>query len=111
MLVAPEDAERVAAHLAQALDDLVATLADLRAVDVFRPRELADFGFEPPRAVITLLTPRRTRRVVLGEATMAGNALYARREGDRRVMQVGIGILTDLERLFYNRQRERAAPS
>lgn len=94
---------------AAALDEVLARLAALRAVDVFRPREEGDFGFTRPRAIIVLLTERRARRVVLGEPTVAGNALYARREGDRRVMQVGIAILSDLERLFYNHARERHA--
>jgi len=95
---------------ASALDDLGARLAALRATDVFRPGDGADFGFTRPRAEIVLRTPRGTRRVTLGDTNAAASALYARRAGDARVMQVGIGILSDVERVLYNRDREAAAP-
>lgn len=92
---------------AAALDDLVDTLAHLRAIDVFRPRDGASFGLDQPTAVVTLTTRLRTRRVVVGSANAAGSAFYARRDGSPRVVQIGAGVLSQLERVFY--QRDRAA--
>jgi len=90
---------------ADALTDLVARLDQLRAVDVFRPRDTASYGLDRPRATITLRTGRGARRLLLGTLNAAGGALYARRERDPRVMQVGALLLSDLERVFYTRDR------
>ncbi|HLK13012.1 MAG TPA: DUF4340 domain-containing protein [Candidatus Binatia bacterium] len=92
---------------AAALDDLVGTLARLRAVDRFRGPDTDAFGLDRPRATITVRTRRRTRRLVLGAANAAGSALYARRDHDRRVLEVGVGLLSDLERVFYFRDVAR----
>lgn len=92
-----------------ALDDLVNALATLRVVDVFRARDDAGFGFATPRASIVLRTPGRERRVLFGGPNVAGSTLYARRESDPRVMQVGIGVVGEIERVFYQRDRERDA--
>ena len=92
---------------ADALRDLTETLVRLRAVDVFRPREAAAYGLDRPRATITLRTARATRRLVLGELNAAASAVYARREDDPRVMQVGTLLLSQLERVFYHRDRAR----
>ncbi len=86
-----------AGALAELLDHLVA----LRALDVFRPRDAASYGFDRPRATITLHTTRRIRRLLLGDLNAAGSALYARREGDPRVLQVGVLLLSQLEHVFY----------
>jgi hypothetical protein len=91
---------------ASALDDLAVRLVALRATDVFRPGDGADFGFAHPRAEIVLRTARGVRRVTLGDPNAAASAVYARRAGDARVMQIGIGILSDVERVLYNRARE-----
>ena len=88
---------------AEALTDLVDTLARLRAVDAFRPRDAASYGLDRPRVTIAISTAHRTRRLLLGDANVAASALYARREGDPRVLQVGIGLLSDVERVFYMR--------
>jgi Domain of unknown function (DUF4340) len=90
---------------AAALDDLVDVLVHLRAVDVFRPRDGSSFGLEQPTAVVTLTTSLRTRRVLVGAANTAGSTFYARRDGSPRVVQIGAGVLSQLERVFYQRDR------
>ena len=90
---------------AAALDDLVDALVHLRAVDVFRPRDGSSFGLEQPTAVVTLTTSFRTRRVLVGAANAAGSASSARRDGSPRVVQIGAGVLSQLERVFYQRDR------
>jgi hypothetical protein len=89
--------------VAEALDGLLETLVHLRAVDVFRNRDTSAFGLARPRATIDLVTARGARRLVIGETNLAGSALYARRVGDPRVLQVGTLLLSDLERVFYFR--------
>jgi hypothetical protein len=93
-----------------ALDDLVRTLARLRAVDVFRPRDRASFGLDAPQASITLRTPRAARHVVLGDTNAAGSAVYARRDGDPRILQVGVMLLSSLERVFWARSAADQVP-
>jgi hypothetical protein len=89
------------APLAAALDDLLATLATLRAVDRFRPRDGATFGFEPPRASIELGAPDRTTHIVLGELNAARSAVYARRDGSPQVWLIGLYLVSALERVIY----------
>jgi hypothetical protein len=101
------DGQPASARTAEALGDLVATLARLRAVDAFRPREAASFGLDRPRGTILVETPRGTRRLVLGSTNAAASALYARRDGDPRVIQVGIMLLSEIERVFYTRPATR----
>ncbi len=101
------DGQHASPEAAAALADLVAALRDLRAVDVFRPREVATYGFERPRGTIVLTTKHRVRRLVVGELNAAGSALYARREGDARVLQIGLAIASAVERVLYNRDRQR----
>jgi Domain of unknown function (DUF4340) len=74
-------------------------------VDVFRPRDRASYGLDHPAVTITVRTRQGARRVVLGESNAAGSAFYARRDDDPRVMQVGSGLLSALERVFYERDR------
>jgi hypothetical protein len=88
---------------AEALTDLVETLGRLRALDAFRPRDAASFGLDRPRGTIAVVTAHRTRRLLLGDANAAASALYARREGDPRVLQIGTLLLSDIERVFYTR--------
>jgi hypothetical protein len=84
-----------------AIDDLVATLVRLRAIDRFRPADGARFGLDPPRAVVTLASARRRVRVDLGELNAARSALYARREGSPHVMIVGLYLVSALERVVH----------
>jgi hypothetical protein len=88
---------------ADALHDLVETLVGLRSVDAFRARDTSSYGLDRPQATIEVLTPRGVRRVVLGALNSSGSAVYARRSGDPRVLQVGAGLLSTLERVFYTR--------
>jgi hypothetical protein len=104
------DGKPASAGTAEALEDLAASVAGLRAVDVFRPRDASSFGFERAHATIRVVTPTRARRVVIGAPNAAGTAFYARRDGDPRVMQVGSGLLSGLERVFFNRDGPRPAP-
>jgi uncharacterized protein DUF4340 len=101
------DGRRASPGTADALDDLLATVAELRAVDSFRSRDTASYGLERPRATIEVVTVRGVRRLVLGDMNAAGSALYARRSGDPRILQVGSGLLTGLERVFFNRDGPR----
>jgi hypothetical protein len=87
--------------LAAALTDLVQTLTTLRAVDRFRPRDGASFGFDPPRATIEVTAAQRHTRVVLGELNAARSAVYARREGAPQVWLVGLYLVSALERVVY----------
>jgi len=92
-----------------ALEDLVETVAHLRAVDVFRPKDgTTSYGLEPPRGTITVTTARSVRRLLLGDPNTAGSALYARRAEDPRIIQVGTLLLSEIERVFY--QRDGPAP-
>jgi hypothetical protein len=87
----------------QALDDLVASLVELRSVDLFRPRDEATFGLDAPRAIVALHVRRRTRRLVIGSPNAAGSAYYARRDGDPRILVVGAALLSEIGRVFYQR--------
>jgi len=99
---------RASPGTAAALDDLLDTVVGLRAVDSFRSRDTASFGLERPRATIEVATARGVRRLVVGDLNAAGSALYARRAGDPRVLQVGSALLSDLERVFFNRDEPRS---
>ena len=95
------------AELGERFCDLVETVAGLRAVDSFRSRDSASYGLERPHAAIEVVTGRGVRRLVIGDLNAAGSAFYARRAGDPRVLQVGSGLLTGLERVFFNRDGPR----
>jgi hypothetical protein len=103
------DGARAAPRAADALDDLVETLATLRAVDVFRSRDADSYGLDSPRGAIDVVSARGARRrLVLGGLNAAGAALYARRDGDPRVLQVGTLVLTEMERAL--RARDASGP-
>ena len=87
-----------------ALNDLVETLVGLRAVDAFRGGEQTAFGLAPPRGTIDVLTERGRLRLLLGDPNAAGSTVYARRESDPRVFTVGALLLTEIERVFFQRQ-------
>ena len=74
---------------------------------MFRPRDAATYGLERPGGIIVLTTTHRVRRLVVGGLNAAGSALYARREGDQRVLQIGIGLGSAVERVLYDRDRQR----
>ena len=97
------DGRRASAGTAEALDDLLTAVVGLRAVDSFRSRDAASFGLERPRGTVEVATARGARRLVIGDMNAGASALYARRLGDPRVLEVGTGFLTDLERIFFNR--------
>ena len=103
------DGRRASPGTADALDDLLETVVGLRAVDSFRSRDTASYGLERPRATIEVVTARGVRRLAIGDLNAAGSALYARRSGDPRVLQVGSALLTDLERVFFNRDGPRSS--
>jgi PPOX class probable FMN-dependent enzyme len=96
---------------AEALSDLVDTLAGLRALDAFRPRDRAALGLEPPVATIELRTARRTRKLRLGAPNAAGSALYAERDGHPRVFLIGTGLLSAIDRVFYQQGLAPAPPA
>lgn len=85
-----------------ALHDLATVLAGLRAVDAFRSTSFAGFGLDPPSATIVLTTPRGTQRLALGAPNAAGSALYARRDEQPRVLQLGIYLVSALDRVLAN---------
>lgn len=101
------DGEPAGVAVAAALGDLVDALVGLRALDAFRPRDGASFGLDTPRGVIALTRAGRVRRVAIGGLTASGSAFYARRVGDARVLQVGSGIASAVERVLYARDRQR----
>ena len=100
------DGKTANTHTTEALDDLVTMLATLRAVDVFRHEDPSHFGLEQPTGTITLVTGRGERRLVLGAPNLASTALYARRDGDPRLLQVGSMLLSALDRVFYRRDQD-----
>ncbi len=95
------DGHPATAAAADALETLVVTLASLRAVDAFRPADRQALGLEPPAAIITLGTRRGDQRLRLGTLNAAGSALYAERDGHPRAFLAGTGLLTAIERVFY----------
>ena len=101
------DGRPAAVHTAEALGDLLDTLLALRAVDVFRTPDPTAFGLGRPRGMITVVTGRGPRRLLVGGLNAAGSAFYARREGDPRVLQVGTLVLSEIERVFYTTEPGR----
>jgi len=85
---------------ASALTDLVSLLTTLRAVDVFRSDHQDAFGLSPPRGLVELDTARQRWRLALGGFTAGSTTLYARREGDPRVLSVGTLLLSAIERVL-----------
>jgi len=88
---------------AEALNALVETLGQLRAVDAFRPRDRAPLGLDPPAGIITVRTDHRELALQLGAPTASGGAFYAERAGHPRVFLVGAGFMSAIERAFYQR--------
>ncbi len=87
----------------EAIDALATSLAEMRALDAFRTHDEAQFGLDRPEATIVVRTARGERRLALGRLNAAGGALYAQRDGHPRVFLVGVGMLSALQRVFYQR--------
>jgi len=104
------DGRRASPGTAEALAALVENVAPLRAVDVFRPQDGTSYGLEPPRGTITVTTARSVRRLLVGDLNTAGTAFYARRGKDPRILQVGMLLLSEIERVFYQRDRPEPSP-
>ena len=104
------DGRPASAATADALDDLLATLVGLRAIDAFRTRDAGSYGLDRPRATITLATGHERRTLVLGEVNAAGSAFYARRDRDPRILEIGTLLLSEIERVFYTRDGPRQRP-
>jgi hypothetical protein len=105
------DGRAVSDALGDAIRNLVDTLTALRAVDRFRPRDTASFGFEPtPRATVEVGGPRGTARLQLGELNGARSAVYARRDGDPHVWLVGLYLISAMERVIYFAGADAAPP-
>jgi hypothetical protein len=92
---------------AAAVDDLVALLVRLRAVDSFRTADLAQFAFDPPQATITLKASGRETVLQVGGFNSTGTTVYGRREGDPRVFQIGTQILSSMQAVLYQRKLAR----
>ncbi len=91
-----------AAPLAAALDDLAGALASLQALDRFRSDDRAQFGLVSPRGRIRIGLTRGRRELLLGGTTPNGAALYARRARDPHlIVQIGLGILSAIDRVFF----------
>jgi Domain of unknown function (DUF4340) len=101
------DGRPAPAPAAEALDALAETLAGVRALDAFRPGDRQALGLDPARAMLTVRTRRGDQRLRLGETNASGGALYVERDGHPRAFLVGTGLLSSLDRVFY--QRDLAA--
>jgi len=97
------DGQPAPAPLAAALDDLVVTLSGLRALDRFHPSASAAYGLEHPRGRVVLATSRGERELSLGDLNAGGSALYAHRRGAATIVQIGVGVLSAVGRVFYFR--------
>jgi len=98
------DGRPATAGQAEALDALVHALVTLRGIDAFRPRDRVAIGLDPPAATIVVRTNHRTRTLNLGTPNAAGSAVYIERAGHPRVFLVGTGLLSSIDRVFYQRQ-------
>ena len=62
---------------------------------------VAQLGLDPPTATITLRTAHRQVVLRLGAPNASGGSVYAERPGHPRIFLVGTGLLSALERVFY----------
>lgn len=88
-------------EVADAARDLLDTLGTLRALDAFRAGDAARFGLAPPRGTIVLASAGRDAHLLVGGPTADGSSVYARRDDDPRVLRVGAGLLSAVDRLLY----------
>jgi hypothetical protein len=105
------DAGLASPALGEALDALTTELVGLRAVDAFRGDDVKSLGLDPPAATIAVTTSRGVQRLAFGSSNAAGSTVYARREGHRRVLQVGVYVVELVRRIFEVRDREGRAAS
>ena len=104
------DASVASPALRDALDALVKELAGLHAVDAFRSSgDLAALGLAPPEGTIALTTARGTQRLELGALNAVGSTFYARREGHRRVLQLGVYLMEIVRRVVGARDAAASA--
>ena len=89
------------------LDGQAATATAAEALDAFRPGDRQSLGLDPARAMLTVRTRRGDQRLRLGATNASGGALYVERDGHPRAFLVGTGLLSSLDRVFY--QRDLAA--
>jgi len=94
-------------RLAESIDDLIALLTTMRAVDRFRAPDDAAYGLDAPLGLIEVRGTLRETRLVLGALNHAGSAVYARRDGHPRVLLLGSHLLSAIDRVFYFRSRGR----
>jgi len=97
------DGQPATAAAAEALDALAQNLASVRALDAFRPGDRQALGLDPARAMLTVTTRRGEQRLRLGATNASGGALYVERDGHPRAFIVGTGLLSSLDRVFYQR--------
>ena len=97
------DGRPATAAAAEALDALAQNLASVRALDAFRPGDRQALGLDPARAMLTVTTRRGEQRLRLGATNASGGALYVERDGHPRAFIVGTGLLSSLDRVFYQR--------
>lgn len=97
------------ARARDALDALARELATTRAVDAFRAESFPAYGLEPPTGTLVVTTPRDAQRLALGTLNSAGSAFYARRDGQGRVMQVGVYLLETVQRVLDWREDDDPA--
>jgi hypothetical protein len=94
-------------HLAAAVNDLVGLLVGLRAVDRFPDARDEPFGLDAPIGRVTVETPRRRVELALGHFNTSRSAVYARRDGQPRVLLIGSYLLEAMDRVFYRLHLER----
>jgi hypothetical protein len=93
-----------------AIDDLLALLTRLRAVDAFRSDDHSQFVFDPPQATITLTASNHDTALELGGFNSTGTTVYGRRAGDPRVFQIGTQILSSMQAVLYQRKLALTPP-
>lgn len=90
--IASVDAER-RDRAAGAFDDLADALCRLPVVDRIEGVEAASaYGLAEPRIEIDARIGETTHVVALGGTTPVGNLMYARRDGERAVLKVGVQL-------------------
>jgi hypothetical protein len=91
---------------ATAVSSLVSTLESLeseRTVDE-NPASVAAYGLEPPRLTVTFKVTGETaeRRLLIGERTPTGSDLYARVEGDPKLILIASYIEDSLNKTTFD---------
>jgi hypothetical protein len=93
------------ADAGEAVRDLVDALVTLVPVDTFTRRQIdrRPFGLDPERTRIELEIQGATEPVVLllGDHVPTGGSIYGALGSDSRVYQIGVLVLSEIERVFY----------